>query len=319
MGFVHNIDPIFLEISGIYLWFYGLVYSIGFLGIFFWIKFRRKQLNFSLREVYELSVFFALGVLIFGRLFEVFFYEWEFYSKNPILIFAYWLGGMATHGVLLGALVSTFLFCKLRKKNFLKIIDELVIPGAFFMGIGRLGNFIDGRIVGSQTNVWWSVLFPDVGGFRHPVVLYDGLKNLLLIPALLWLKKIYPNKKGLAFASFVFLYGFLRFFVDLFREYETYIFGIGTGQNFNVFMSIAGLIMIFLFYKQKEKFKIKDPYTSLKKEDKDKIAIFILRIIFILLILFVLLIPSDLTRNIIQEYSERHLMDNASFIYKIFP
>jgi prolipoprotein diacylglyceryltransferase len=39
--------------------------------------------------------------------------------------------------------------------------------------------------VGSVTSVCWAVKFPDAEGFRHPVVLYDGLKNLLIIP-ILW-------------------------------------------------------------------------------------------------------------------------------------
>ena len=48
------------------------------------------------------------------------------------------------------------------------------------MGMGRIGNFIDGQIVGSVTDVWWAVQFPDAPGFRHPVVLYDGAKNFLI-------------------------------------------------------------------------------------------------------------------------------------------
>ena len=53
------------------------------------------------------------------------------------------------------------------------------------LAFGRIGNFIDGQITGSPSDVWWAVQFPDAEGFRHPVVLYDGLKNLLLIPFLL--------------------------------------------------------------------------------------------------------------------------------------
>ena len=53
----------------------------------------------------------------------------------------------------------------------------------------RLGNFIDGQIVGSVTTVPWAVKFPDAEGFRHPVVLYDGLKNLLIVPALMYARR----------------------------------------------------------------------------------------------------------------------------------
>jgi hypothetical protein len=50
------------------------------------------------------------------------------------------------------------------------------------MGLGRIGNFIDGQIVGAITTLPWGVQFPDADGIRHPVVLYDGLKYVLLGP-----------------------------------------------------------------------------------------------------------------------------------------
>ena len=65
--------------------------------------------------------------------------------------------------------------------------------GAFLMGAGRIGNFIDGQIVGGITDVSWGVQFPDAEGIRHPVVLYDGVKNLLLVPYLLWVRKTNPS------------------------------------------------------------------------------------------------------------------------------
>ncbi len=41
-----------------------------------------------------------------GRLVEVVFYEWPFYHEYLHLIPAYWLGGMATYGILLGGLIG---------------------------------------------------------------------------------------------------------------------------------------------------------------------------------------------------------------------
>jgi len=40
------------------------------------------------------------------------------------------------------------------------VADALVIPGAFLMGVGRIGNFIDGQIVGAVTDAPWDVQFP---------------------------------------------------------------------------------------------------------------------------------------------------------------
>ena len=73
------------------------------------------------------------------------------------------------------------------------------------MGLGRIGNFIDGQIVGAVTDVWWAVQFPDAEGFRHPVVLYDGMKNLLLMPYLLHVRRTNPTPGAVA-ARFVFWY-----------------------------------------------------------------------------------------------------------------
>ena len=75
-------------------------------------------------------------------------------------------------------------------KPFLLVADALVVPAAFLMGMGRIGNFIDGQIVGAATDVWWAVKFPDAEGFRHPVVLYDGAKNLLLMAYLLHVRRV---------------------------------------------------------------------------------------------------------------------------------
>jgi len=60
--------------------------------------------------------------------------------------------------------------------------DEVVIPAAFFLGLGHIGDFINSQIYGYVTDVWWAVKFPDAEGCRHPVALYESLKNFALIP-----------------------------------------------------------------------------------------------------------------------------------------
>ena len=150
--FVHNIDPTFASVLGVDLYYYGLAYSIGFLGIFIWTRMRRRELGWSLPEVYDFSILFSVGVLLLGRLFAVFVYHWEYYSGHLNELFSYWSGGMATHGVLLGGTGAVALFCRLRRKSFLRLADEIVIPAAFFMALGRIGNFVNGQIAGTTTD-----------------------------------------------------------------------------------------------------------------------------------------------------------------------
>ncbi len=297
--FVHDIDPIFFELGGVYLWFYGLSYTLGFLEIHLWFNRARRRLGLSLNEVYSLSLIFAASVIVGGRCVEVFFYEWPYYRAHLWHIPAVWLGGMATHGLLLGAVTGTWLFCRAYGKDFLRIADALVIPGAFLMGVGRIGNFIDGQILGSLTDVWWAVKFPDAEGFRHPVVLYDGIKNLLLIPLLLVVRRTRPPA-GVMTAHFVFWYGFLRIFVDLYREYPTDLFGIATGQSFNIFMSVLGASLWYYYRRRRLANDATDP------PPERPVRLWPKRAAFAGLLAFSLVMPSDWTQDIPARYGKRH-------------
>ena len=310
--FVHNIDPVIGKLGPFYLWWYGLSYTIGFLEAHFWMMRARHRLQLSVNDVYSLSVLFALFVLLGGRMVEVVFYEWAFYRMHPGLILAYWLGGMSTHGLLLGAIFAIWLFCRIYHQPFLVIADELVVPGAFIMGMGRIGNFIDGQIVGPETNVWWAVKFPDAPGFRHPVVLYDGLKNLLLIPVLLLIRKSKPHP-GIVTAYFIFLYAFFRLFVDLFRDYPTSLWGLATGQSLNLIMTFTGAAMLFILSRKPSDSPILT--SQMAAPNESHLQIWMKRAAFALLLVFSLILPSDWTQDIPQRYGKRHPDMEYSWLY----
>jgi len=290
-----------------YLWWYGLSYTLGFLGLFHWLRSVRGYLEMDVRQVYDLSIFIAAGVLIGARSVEVIFYEWAYYGSHPWHIFAIWIGGMSTHGILLGGTIGIWLYCRRYHKSFLSVADELVIPAALIMGLGRLGNFIDGQIVGSVTHVWWAVKFPDVDGFRHPVVLYDGLKNLLLVPFLLVLRYLKPPR-GVMLGAFLVGYGLFRMLIDFFREYRSELFGLPPGQEFNIGMAIVGLGLIIWAYKQRHTgvrpltlSAISDSYAiDVRKVTRLR------RLIFRVLLIVPLVIPSDWTQDVPLRYGDRH-------------
>ena len=305
--FIHNIDPIFGQIGPFHLWWYGLSYTLVFLALFHWFRTVREPLGLDAPQVYDLTIWIAAGVLIGGRAVEVIFYEWAYYSQHLSRIFWIWLGGMSTHGILLGGTLGTWSFCRLRNKNFLSLADELVVPAAFIMGLGRMGNFIDGQIVGSVTDAWWAVKFPDTEGFRHPVVLYDGVKNLMLVPVLLVVRRIKPPR-GVMLGTFLFGYGFFRIIIDYFREYRTELLGLPPGQEFNIAMSIGG-IMLIMWAVRKNYPRVKpladDAVLSgfnmdIRKATRTK------RSVLRALLLIPMIMPSDWTQDVYQRYSNRH-------------
>ncbi len=265
--YIHDIDPIIGTILGVHLWWYGLSYTLGFSNAFTFIDRRREKLSLTETQVYDFSILIVAGVLIGGRAVEVVFYEWPFYSEHVSLIPALWLGGMASHGLLIGGLAAVWIFCRISSRPFLVMTDVLAVPASFILGVGRIGNFIDGQILGSVTTVPWAVKFPDAEGFRHPVVLYDGIKNLLIIPVLLITGRSNPPA-GFITGLFLFLYSFLRIPVDIFREYPTSLLGLATGQALNIALSIVGLLVILYAYRREapadvETLYVPDPMTKI--------------------------------------------------------
>jgi phosphatidylglycerol:prolipoprotein diacylglycerol transferase len=313
--YVHHIDPIIATMLGVHLWWYGLSYTLGFLNVLLFIGRKRIQLGLSVRSAYNLCILLAAGVLLGGRFVEVVFYEWPFYREHLHLIPAYWLGGMATHGLLFGSIFGVWVFARLHGKSFLMVTDTLAIPGAVIMGVGRFGNFIDGQIVGGITSVPWAVKFPDAEGFRHPVVLYDAVKNLLIVPVLFWAEKRQPAE-GVRTGIFLFLYAFLRIFVDIFREYPTNLLGLATGQVLNIVFSLIGLCLIFApLLKRRGKAGTHPEPSAKSDEDLADVGVRLRQVVFAALLLFSLVIPSDWTQDVPARYGKRHPGLEYSAIY----
>jgi phosphatidylglycerol---prolipoprotein diacylglyceryl transferase len=246
MGYVHNIDPVMVTIAGQPLYWYGFAYTFGFAVMILWFWGQRRLLGWTGVDVIETSILYVICILAGGRLFEIAVYEWEWYSDHLNQIPMLWKGGMATHGLLIGSVVASVITSLRLGTPLLRLLDCLTVAAAVIFGVGRLGNFIEGGVVGTMTDLPWGVQLPDVDGFRHPVSLYDGLKNLLMVPVLIMVLRRWPAGRAVATAVFLLLYGGLRFVVDQFRDYESVLWGLGTGQWFNLAMAFVGAVILVI-------------------------------------------------------------------------
>ena len=50
--FVHRIDPVMLDLTGVHLWYCGLSYTLGLLSIFLWVRYDRDRFGFSQAAAY---------------------------------------------------------------------------------------------------------------------------------------------------------------------------------------------------------------------------------------------------------------------------
>jgi hypothetical protein len=132
---------------------------------------------------------------------------------------------------------------------------------------------------------------------------------------LLLIRRTRPSR-GIVAAHFIFWYAFLRIFIDFFREYPTNLFGIATGQAFNILMTVLGGFLLFWFSKKQI------PATeavSQRHFDSEPAAsrwvLWIKRTALATLILISLTLPSDWTQDIPARYGKRHPGMHYSKLY----
>jgi phosphatidylglycerol---prolipoprotein diacylglyceryl transferase len=256
MQFPH-IDPVFLRLGTLEFRWYGLMYIIGFVAAYFIInaEVRRRQIPLSRDDVADLIFAVALGVILGGRFGYILFYNLPEYVAHPLKVFAVWEGGMSFHGGFAGAILGAFWFARNKKIGFLTIVDLGCLTVPIGLGLGRIGNFINGELYGRVTEVPWGMVFPDprAGNLpRHPSQLYEAFLEGPVIFCILWALGRRERPAGILFWAFIALYGIVRFLVEFSREPDYQLgFIIGKfsmGQLLSFPMALVGAIMIWRTY-----------------------------------------------------------------------
>lgn len=252
-----NIDPVFLRLGPLQFRWYGLMYLLGLTAAYFVIKGRaaRWQVPLTRDQLYDMIVYAAVGIFAGGRLGYTLFYNFSYYIQNPAKIIAVWEGGMSFHGGLLGTIVALWWFSKRRGIPALTVADLAAGATPIGLGLGRIGNFINGELYGRATDVDWCMVFPGGGpDCRHPSQLYEaalegGLLFLLLAAISRW-----RTPPGTVFWSFIAGYGVCRMVVEFFREPDLHLgFILGPfsmGQLLSLPMVLAGAFMLAWGFRQ---------------------------------------------------------------------
>ena len=158
---------------------------------------------------------------------------------------------MSFHGGLLGVVVATVIFCRRRKLPILLTGDILVTSATIGLGLGRVGNFINGELWGRVTDLPWAMVFPGGGRLpRHPSQLYEALLEGFVL-FLLHRRKV---AEGVPFFCFFIGYGLFRFMIEFVRQPDAHLGflwgGATMGQLLSlpmIFFGLAGLIYVSRF------------------------------------------------------------------------
>ena len=252
-----HIDPVFFRLGALEFRWYGLMYIIGFVAAYCIInaEVQRRKLPLSKDDVADLIFAVALGVILGGRTGYVLFYNLAEYAAHPLKVFAVWEGGMSFHGGLTGACLGGFWFARKKKIACITVADLCFLTAPIGLGLGRIGNFINGELYGRVTDVPWGMVFPDprAGNLpRHPSQLYEAF---LEGPVIFFILRVLGRREcpaGVISWAFITLYGIFRFFVEFFREPDIQLgFVVGRfsmGQLLSFPMALVGAIMVWRSY-----------------------------------------------------------------------
>lgn len=242
---------------------YGLLLVLGFM---IGLQYARKVCERRMRTEPEGSVrridpdtIFDLGItgLVIGilgarLLFVVL--DWGSFAKHPIDALKIWEGGLSLHGGMLAGILYLIWFCHKRKLSILAVGDICAPAWAIAYAVGRIGCLLNGCCYGGPCAYPWGVRFHDENSAdpsvltppSHPTQLYATLFNLVFFFWLArWERK--GNRTGELFYSYIAMYGFYRFVVEIFRAGATSTYLIPSmhltdTHLISIFMMVVGLI-----------------------------------------------------------------------------
>jgi len=157
-----NIDPVIFSIGPLQVRWYGLMYVLGFGASLLLVKHQIKKTGFKELDLHfeNLNLVLIISLVLGGRLGYVLFYNLPYYLGHPAEILATWQGGMSFHGGMLGLILGAVIFCRKKGLDFWRVADFYTVTIPIGLGLGRIGNFINGELYGRVTTVPWGMIFP---------------------------------------------------------------------------------------------------------------------------------------------------------------
>ncbi len=273
-------DRVFLNLGPVPIYWYGFLIMLGAVIALIVAQKEGKRLGLDKDFFIDLLVFAIPAAIIGARLYYVIF-EWERYNSF-IDIIDIRQGGLAIHGALFAAIITAYIYSKVKNVSFWKIADIAAPSLLIGQMLGRWGNFMNQEAYGGPISEaaynnflqyvpdWIMNQMCVNGVYHHPTFLYESVWNLLGLILLLYLRYKINPRRGVIFLSYLIWYSFGRFFIEGLRTDSLYIVGnLRTAQLVSVLLI---LISAYLIYYRKKKGLAEELYdgTSLKKNKKGK-------------------------------------------------
>ena len=254
-------DP-YLHIFGLNIRFYSICVLLAVIAVAFFTEKEAHRLGIKKEFVFNMLFWAFIFGILGARIYYVIF-NFQEYIKDPIEIIKIWNGGLAIHGGLLAGVVTCYLYCKKYNVRPLRMCDLIAVPLLLGQAIGRWGNFFNQEAHGAATTVaeLKSLFIPQFiidgmqidGVYYFPTFFIESMVCLIAFIILCIVRRGKYLKVGSMTASYLMIYGVLRFFIEIERTDALMIAGFKMAQIVSVAMFIVGLVLM-MYISRKPKF-----------------------------------------------------------------
>ena len=214
-------NPIIFKIGPVSIRWYGVLIMGGvILGLILAGREAKRQ-SVSIAFIYDLFFYMLISAILGARLYYVIF-SWDLYRNNLGEIAAFWHGGLAIHGAIIGGTVSALVYTRLKGFSFWQVADIFAPSLILGQAIGRWGNFFNQEAFGRPTNLPWGIFIEKINRplsyihqtYFHPTFLYESLWDFCVFLFLLWVRRRKGIIRGDVFLAYLALYSLGRFWIE---------------------------------------------------------------------------------------------------------
>lgn len=250
---------------------YGLILSLSIILATGVAYFLAKQDGRWHNHIVDIGIYSGIAGIVGARLWDVFFFDWAYYSHHLSEIFYVWQGGMAIQGGIVFGVGAGIIYARRHKIDILALAD--IVAPAIILGqaIGRCANLLNGDAFGAPTGGNFGIIYPETTLAYHtygaqplwPAEVWEGQIDFVIF-ALLLIFRAFPHAKGQAFSLYIMLYSLARFGLEFLRgDYANPVFLSFTSAQTTSLVAFI-LALIFFIYCQ-------ITYSRQKKTIKSKI------------------------------------------------
>jgi len=252
--------PIIFSFGSITLYTYGLFLALGFISGLYISRREAVRIGENPEIISDIVFYLIIFGVLGGRTFYVL-TNLEAFLKNPINVFKIWEGGLVFYGGFIFAIITVWIYTKIKKVSLWKYADILAPGLAIGHAVGRIGCLMAGCCYGRECDLPWAITFHNHNSLApleiplHPTQIYEVLGNLLIFAALMLFRKK-RQMDGQVFWVYVFLYGAMRFIIEIFRgdDRGAFIFGVvSVSQTIGILMICSSIFMNFYLRRKNTK------------------------------------------------------------------